>query len=164
MFRSQPIPMAVQGQQLSMCKLAICYKYKNTPISEGVPHLGVHSYLAYGGSAETDAILQPKRALCIKIWGLNNLSVTGTNVDGHLIAKCYLDTISGYGVNEYAASVITGIPVEDYPAICYTYDVLENNQVVTDFDKTIDKPIMFVDVKVLPDVMQTNNYTNAVGV
>jgi len=143
MFRSQPIPMMTEGRRLSAVKLAALYKYKND---------GLHNYIAYPPEqGADDSENQLARSLCIKLYGINK---TGTDT---LIAKCYLDTIIGYTDEEYAASIITGIPVYEFPAIYYTYDTNENQQVVGAFDRLLDLN-MFVEISILPDVLESDNY------
>lgn len=140
MFRSQPVPMVQGGNQLSVVKLAICYMYKNTRV-----------YIDGGISGTT-------QALRLKIYGIDK---TG---NGNLIAICPLETKTGYSGYQYAASVITGIPVEHYNSIYFTYDQKEVNKLSPDFIRIIKQPIMFVDVVVLPDILDVNRYTNVEGV
>jgi hypothetical protein len=137
MFRSQPIPMVQGDNQLVLAKLAVCYIYTTTDA-----HLNVKG---------TDS-----QALRLKVYGIDNTGET-------LLAVLPLETTGDYTANEYAACVFTGIKVEDYNAIYFTYDIKEVNKVTTDFNKIVGSPIMFVDVKVLPDVMQSTNYNIAVG-
>jgi len=137
MFRSQPISMMQGGQQLSTIKLAVCYIYT----AGGIHDLNSVTY---------------SQSLRLKIYGIDKTGKT-------LLAICPLTTITGYGANEYAASVITGIKVEEYNSIFFEYDIKEVDYEVSDFNKIVGSPIMFVDVKVLPDVMQANNFTTAVG-
>ena len=129
MFKSQIIPMIESNMQINAIKLAICYQYKSS---------GSHTH--------------DGTALNLNIYGIDK---TGND---NLIAICPLETTSSgsnYGAYEYAASVIVGIPVKDYPAIYYTYD----NSLSSNFVKIVGQPMLFAEAREYPDMLDVSVYT-----
>ena len=131
MYRSRPIPMIQGNNQLSIIKLAVCYQY-----------------------SELGAKTNGSGALRLKVYGINKSG------NDNLIAICPLETKTGYPADGFASSVITGIPVIDYNAIYFTYDVYEVGFTAPKFKRIIKQPIMFVEARELSDILDTNSTTS----
>jgi len=135
MFRSQPISMIQENKQLSMTKLAICYMYSVA---------GVHNLTGTSTG-------QTGNALELTVYGIDK---TGNRT---AIAFIPLITLVDYQAMTFAASVVIGIPVADFPSIYWTYDMSTS----PDFVKIVGQPIMFAEVREYPDILDITTYTVA---
>ena len=136
-FRSQPIPMIQENKQISAVKFSFGFQYSNS---------GEH--LVGGGTV--------KEATVIKVYGINQDGASGT-VPRNLIATIPLATTSAYTANDVAQSVVIGVPVDDYPFICWEY----NPATQAKFVKLVGQPIMFSEVKEFSDVVDAKLVANA---
>ena len=92
-------------------------------------------------------------ALNVEIYGIDK------NGDENLIAKCPLETTANYKSGGYASNVVVGIQTKEYPFIYYKYDV----STATDFLRMNKQPMLTVDVREFPDVVESNIKTIAIG-
>lgn len=132
---SQPIPMVQDNKQINAVKMYACYMYKTS---------GSH-VLPGSSPSVTDALM-------VEIHGIDK---TGSD---NLIAKCPLYTTDGYTANTFASSVVTGIPVKDYPFIYWRY----NSEQSQDWNKFVSQPFLAVEAREYPDVLDNTVLTNAI--
>jgi hypothetical protein len=123
----------INGQyRMNPTKMIVCYQYK----TDG-EHINSGDGLA-------------STALRIKIYGVNKTGDGVTNNDT-LLAICPLETTEEYIGGSYAATVFTGIQINNYNAIYYAYEVAEPDHECIDFIRMIGRIKLILDIVENPD-------------